>query len=328
MRTKCYGLSQQNNAVYNRKYGRDMSSCHIWTREVEQRSPETSHCICPNLTTACFYDIRRCAHMTASAQRLEHCTGKSLHSVRGPGPLNQLHASWVSLNYITYMKTWYILYLHMSSNTLSLQQNKEPRHNRNCNAISGSGAWINPTLICRSFSWLMCNSAAHSECNWLEDRIIQLNAWIMWVTTLKYNEKLWNILRNPSCVAALPVLLHCQEEARQRGGSPGLGSLQSWPGQSLALSSCMVPVVYLACFQNASITSLCAHLRHWIPHIIALVGSNLSCILPPFSPELWASSWQNGSSPTNPTCHKHAQCMWQRGETSQGKAPIEYFYWK
>lgn len=53
---------------------------HIWTSEVEQCSPETSHGICPNLTVACFYDIRWCAHMSESAQRLEHCTGKSKHS--------------------------------------------------------------------------------------------------------------------------------------------------------------------------------------------------------------------------------------------------------
>lgn len=70
-------LCRLNNAVDDRKHRQAMGSCHIWTPEVEQCSPETSHCICPNRSSACFYDIRWCAHMSESAQPLEQCTGKS-----------------------------------------------------------------------------------------------------------------------------------------------------------------------------------------------------------------------------------------------------------
>lgn len=81
--------------------------CHIWTRQVEQCSPETFCCICPNLTAAHFLfffpDIQCCAHMSALAPCLEHRTGKS----NSPHRVVRAHlaaAPWVSLAYITCME--------------------------------------------------------------------------------------------------------------------------------------------------------------------------------------------------------------------------------
>lgn len=115
--------------------GKDFGPRHIWTHEVEQRSPETSHRICPHLTDThvCFHEIRRCADT-------HDCIGVAFGTLHrqikcsagcSPGPINQLCASWISFNYITYMEMRYTLHRRMSSNTLSLPQNKEAEHKRN-----------------------------------------------------------------------------------------------------------------------------------------------------------------------------------------------------
>lgn len=135
--------------------GKILAPRHIWTCEVEQCSPETCRCICPDLTAARFYDIRCCAHMTESAERLEHCTGKShsLHDVVKAHLINS--ASWISLTYITYMETYYISHAHVIQ-PLIFETDQRSTSTKDTNAISGSGRQINRTLIYVT-SGIMCS---------------------------------------------------------------------------------------------------------------------------------------------------------------------------
>ncbi len=94
-------------------------------------------------------------------------------TVCSPSPLNQLHAPWISLSYITYMEMWHILHFHVPSNTFSLQQNKEPRRKETTKLFLAVGhelirprfvGVLEPRVQHGSTSW-------HSKCNSLEDRI-------------------------------------------------------------------------------------------------------------------------------------------------------------
>lgn len=90
VKTNCCSVSQQNNAVYN---------CKIWapvTYGLVKRNGAHLRLLTASVPASplpVFYDTRRCAHMTESAQRLEHCTGKSnTPQYVGPSSLNQLQA--------------------------------------------------------------------------------------------------------------------------------------------------------------------------------------------------------------------------------------------
>lgn len=79
MRTCCYKIRASRKKKKKKSTAENKSfCCHIWTREVEQCSPETFCCICLNLTAAYFFfsfffppsslpDSRCRARMTAPA---------------------------------------------------------------------------------------------------------------------------------------------------------------------------------------------------------------------------------------------------------------------
>lgn len=119
------GLQQNIKVRFGPLSHMDSWSGTVLTWDFSLHLSQPHRCLFSWYLTACAHDWIGAAFGTLHRQ-IKYSTGHS------PSPLNQLHASWISFNYITYMEMWYTLHLHMLSNTLSLPKNKRATKKPQC----------------------------------------------------------------------------------------------------------------------------------------------------------------------------------------------------